>query len=1092
MSEDTVRVAVRIRPLVSTEIEQDCQNSINVIPENNQLHIIGRDKSFTFNHVFKTDTTHEEFYDSAVKNMIPNIFKGKKKLQCFKSIFFSVSINISELDRLIYYYFIFVYLITGYNVTILAYGQTGSGKTYTMGTNYSGEEITGVIPRALHDVFTTINEKNDWTFKVSVSFMELYKEQLYDLLASDKQRKDCIVDIREENKEIKIMGITEKEVKTADEALDMLLKGSQGRATGATAMNNQSSRSHAIFTVSIHQQKNDDPSCATSAKFHLVDLAGSERSKKTGATGERFKEGVNINRGLLALGNVISQLGENGGNNFIPYRDSKLTRLLQDSLGGNSMTLMIACVSPADYNLDETLSTLRYADRAKKIKNRPIVNQDPKTAEINRLQAMVKELKMTLLGQGTVFSCPPEHTELAEKNRELQKKLRQLMEKFNTSLINTMCMNERGELAENAKEQLCIGLSKILEEFSMFLKNENISDDHRNTLENIYHKLSELLVHQKKIDAEIINHLSCAPIPSFLEKSQNLSSSDLTDDDLDNHSEILTIDLDEEHAVHTLRQAERESEVHSINRALALKEELVLQLLNNASEFSEQTKEIQEMENEIKKLQMEKEQLIKTVETVHANNASAKLAETRRKKLMELERKITELTKKCVEQSRIIKSKEKSDSQVKNLASEIQSLKQTRVKLVREMRKEAEKFSQYKMKREREIHKLKDQDRKRQNQIVRMQTQHNKQQIVSKRKMEEACAIIKRLKETMEKQRQTQMRRDKSKTSKEEIKTLVSQEIAVMINTTDAKYSLEKLKKDRALLSQNLSELEQLYKNNSSKQIKDQIKDLGDYIELRNVQISELQQKIIEADEENRKNAPWKSIQTLGDARIVIDTLTEGFIECENKFNMKCHEYDELMEKYDETLMILRKNELKEKAKQQRENNSKIPEITIVDADDDKDSEIARLKRELEEANLRLAMQQPKKAKNSRVTQLLADEELAPLEFSDDSFMMEDDIDKDPDWKKTPLLKRSRTRFSKQINTSNNKVAIKRSSDGDIKCACRTKCTSGVCSCRKNGEICGDNCGCNPQICVNRDKNDTTSPYFLAGQDDDNSSKRPR
>ncbi|KAK0179912.1 hypothetical protein PV327_005615 [Microctonus hyperodae] len=983
----TVRVAVRIRPLVASEIQRGCQNLINAIPENNQLHIIGPDKSFTFNHVFPTNTNHDEFYDTAVKNMIPNIFKG-------------------------------------YNVTILAYGQTGSGKTYTMGTNYTGEGVMGVIPRAIHDIFNTINKNNDWTFRVSISFMELYNEQLYDLLAPDKQRKDCIVDIREDNKEIKIVGITEIEVKTADETLQMLVKGSQGRATGSTAMNFQSSRSHAIFTILIHQQKSDDPSSATSAKFHLVDLAGSERSKKTGATGERFKEGVNINRGLLALGNVISQLGENDGHTFIPYRDSKLTRLLQDSLGGNSMTLMVACVSPADYNLDETLSTLRYADRAKKIKNKPIVNQDPKTAEINRLQTMVRELKMALLGQGSVFSCPPEHSELAEKNRELHKKLRQLMEKFNTSLINTMCMNERGELADNAKEQLYI-----------------------------------------------------------------------TDGDLDHSNEILnnTTDLDEEHAVHTLRQAERESEVHSINRALALKEELVLQLLNNASEFSEQIKEIQDMENEIKNLQVEKEQLTKALETVHANNASAKLAETRRKKLMELEKKITDLTKKCVEQSRIIKSKEKSDSQVKNLTSEIQSLKQTRVKLVREMRKEAEKFSQYKIKREREIHKLKDQDRKRQNQIVRMQTQHNKQQIVSKRKMEEACAVIKRLKETMEKQRQAQMRRNKSKTSTEEIKTSVSQGMAMILNTTDAKYSLEKLMKDRTVLTQNLCALKQLYSNNPSEQIKDQIKDSEDYIELRNVQISELQQKIIEADEENRKNAPWKNVQTLGDAKIVIEALTEGFIECGNKFNMKSREYDELIEKYDETLMTLRKNELKEMAKQQRDNNSEIPQIYISNENENyRDDEIAKLRRELEEANLRLAMQQSKKAKNSRVTQLMIDEELAPSDFTDDSFNFEDDINKDPDWEKTPLHKRPRTRFSKQINTSDEKIATKHSSGGDIKCACRTKCTSGICSCRKNSEICGENCRCNPLICVNRDKIDTSSPYFSVNQDDDILSKRPR
>jgi kinesin family protein 4/21/27 len=137
------------------------------------------------------------------------------------------------------------------------------------------------------------------------------------------------------------------------------------------------------------------------AKFHLVDLAGSERPKKTGAVGTTFKEGVNINKGLLVLGNVISALGDDKQQHgYIPYRDSNLTRLLKDSLGGNSITLMIACVSPADYNVEETVSTLRYADRARKIQNKPVINQDPKAAEINTLKKIIQELKLQIVGQG--------------------------------------------------------------------------------------------------------------------------------------------------------------------------------------------------------------------------------------------------------------------------------------------------------------------------------------------------------------------------------------------------------------------------------------------------------------------------------------------------------------------------------------------------------------------------------------------------------------------------------------------------------------------------------------------------------------------
>jgi len=246
-----------------------------------------------------------------------------------------------------------------------------------VGTAYTGDGNICVIPWAISDIFDTVKEMDNWDIRIMVSFME----QLYDFLASNK----CTVNIREEGKVIRIPGLTEIQVSSVDDTTKDLMQGSSCRATGATAMNMQSSRSHAVFTVTVYKQSKENENLFMTSNFHLVDLARSERSKKTKTSEERLKEGVGINKGLLVLGNVISALGEEEHQkSCISYRDSKLTRLLQDSLSGNSITLMIACLRPADYNLEEMFCALHYADRARKIKHKPAVNQDPRAAEIAR------------------------------------------------------------------------------------------------------------------------------------------------------------------------------------------------------------------------------------------------------------------------------------------------------------------------------------------------------------------------------------------------------------------------------------------------------------------------------------------------------------------------------------------------------------------------------------------------------------------------------------------------------------------------------------------------------------------------------------
>ncbi|RIA87565.1 P-loop containing nucleoside triphosphate hydrolase protein, partial [Glomus cerebriforme] len=267
-------------------------------------------------------------------------------------------------------------------------------------------ESKGIIPRAMETLFTSMKFSQYKTrqFTIKVSFVEIYNEELIDLLGENIDESRPQVMIREDSKgNILWSGLQEMKVNNVEEVMALLARGSLNRQVGATDMNSQSSRSHAIFSVVMSQQKgmsrrlDDMENVTITSKFNFVDLAGSERLKRTSAIGDRAKEGISINSGLLALGNVISALGDPNKakhTTHIPYRDSKLTRLLQDSLGGNAQTLMIACVSPTEYNLSETINTLKYANRARNIKNSATINQEETGwNDLEHLQSLVLKLR---------------------------------------------------------------------------------------------------------------------------------------------------------------------------------------------------------------------------------------------------------------------------------------------------------------------------------------------------------------------------------------------------------------------------------------------------------------------------------------------------------------------------------------------------------------------------------------------------------------------------------------------------------------------------------------------------------------------------
>ncbi|KAL2654964.1 hypothetical protein AAZV13_04G038500 [Glycine max] len=384
-----VKVAVHVRPLIADEKLQGCKDCVTVVSGKPQVQIGAH--SFTFDHVYgSTGSPSSSMFEECVAPLIDGLFQG-------------------------------------YNATVLAYGQTGSGKTYTMGTGFKDGCQTGIVPQVMNVLFSKIGTlKHQIDFQLHVSFIEILKEEVRDLLDPSSMSKPETanghagkmtspgkppIQIREtSNGVITLAGSTEVSVATLKEMAACLEQGSLSRATGSTNMNNQSSRSHAIFTITLEQMRKlniPGDSCSNDtmneeylcAKLHLVDLAGSERAKRTGSDGLRFKEGVHINKGLLALGNVISALGDEKKRKegvHVPYRDSKLTRLLQDSLGGNSRTFMIACISPADINAEETLNTLKYANRARNIKNKPVINRDPMSNEMLKMRQQLEYLQAEL------------------------------------------------------------------------------------------------------------------------------------------------------------------------------------------------------------------------------------------------------------------------------------------------------------------------------------------------------------------------------------------------------------------------------------------------------------------------------------------------------------------------------------------------------------------------------------------------------------------------------------------------------------------------------------------------------------------------
>uniref|UniRef100_A0A4W5QHI8 Kinesin family member 16B n=1 Tax=Hucho hucho TaxID=62062 RepID=A0A4W5QHI8_9TELE len=414
----SVRVAVRLRPMNRREKDLTAKNIIEIKGDKTTITNLKIPDGITGDSMreSKKTFTYDFSYDSADSKS--NTFISQEKV--FKDLGSDVLKAAFQ----------------GYNACIFAYGQTGSGKSYTMMGN-PGD--AGLIPRICEGLFSRIAGMTRWdeaSFRTEVSYLEIYNERVRDLLRR-KSTQTYNLRVREHPKDGPyVEDLSKHLVQNYHDVEELMEAGNINRTTAATGMNDTSSRSHAIFTINFTQAKFDaEMPCETISKIHLVDLAGSERADATGATGVRLKEGGNINKSLVTLGNVISalaDLSQDGVNTnlkkkqvFVPYRDSVLTWLLKDSLGGNSKTIMIATISPADVNYGETLSTLRYANRAKNIINKPTINEDCNVKLIRELRDEIARLK-ALLVQGNQIALLDSPTALSMEEKLHQNEARVL------------------------------------------------------------------------------------------------------------------------------------------------------------------------------------------------------------------------------------------------------------------------------------------------------------------------------------------------------------------------------------------------------------------------------------------------------------------------------------------------------------------------------------------------------------------------------------------------------------------------------------------------------------------------------------------
>ncbi|XP_077269575.1 kinesin-like protein 31E isoform X1 [Temnothorax americanus] len=923
MADDSsVRVAVRIRPQVAREVIDMCRICTQV-PQGEPQVFLGPDKAFTYDYAFDTQANQSAIYETCVSRLVEGA-------------------------------------LNGYNATVLAYGQTGSGKTYTMGTGFDvevDETVVGIIPRAIRHLFDGIADKQRRArervqmppeFKVTAQFLELYNEDLKDLLEPGGPRGGARIH-EDTMGNIHLAGVEPRVVTSPEQALEYLRLGALSRTTGSTQMNAQSSRSHAIFTLYVEQQrcvKVEDPDAdvdtsgvelanefeTLTAKFHFVDLAGSERLKRTGATGDRAKEGISINCGLLALGNVISALGDKTKKaSHIPYRDSKLTRLLQDSLGGNSQTVMIACVSPSDRDFMETLSTLKYANRARNIKNKVTINQDKSSRTIASLRREIQQLQLELMeyrqgkrivGEDGVNDAWRENQMLSSELQSLRTRVKALSETVEAlTAKNALLLAEKAAgqwLAASSKgDDQVTGLiqgyvqeieelrARLLEAEAMYqqLKKRQMQVNAANPYgDSSFHSDSASVLIDAKRDVEkemetlralkeqhshggnTTRSMDEGEIDDA-ENAQDSASEDDSDDDSDRKEE------DEEEAAMG-RELEALTSDIDVKQRLIQELELSQRRLQTMKQHYED--KLSQLQARIRDTREERDKVLLSLQQqpTPPTEKVKKLRDEYEKKLANMQKEMRLLQSAKKEHARLLKNQSQNESRLRGLRNELSEMKRAKVKLLNKMREEAQRHKENELRRNREIAQLRKESRRHANVIRTLEADKRMKEVVLRRKQEEVTALRKRDKGLSQKAAGRAVKSLNPKALKQRWQTFertIAKQALAKQAAAETEREMERLLQEREELGRDLEKLQKQRSQITSARgdtvdIDEEIDNVESKISYLQDSIAECQRDMVEMGDGEAENEPGvetliSTIRTVDEARYLLQRMLAFTVE---------------------------------------------------------------------------------------------------------------------------------------------------------------------------------------------------------------------